>query len=323
MFARAARGRYVPCMVSIHTPTVALLEAPTLAAGARVALLAPAGPLAGPQEIAHAEHNARSLGWEPVVGRHALARTGYFAGTDDERTADLLEALGDPSIDGIWCLRGGYGATRLLPAIDRAALRTRPRALIGYSDVTALHAVWQQAGVMSYHGPTARADLSPFSRESLVLAVQRRENSAGAAPDAACVSAGRTEGRLVGGNLALLAALCGTPWAVSFAGAIAVLEDVHEATYRVDRMLVQLRQAGAFDGCRGILFGHCTDCPDTNEDGRRSLRELVAELAISLRVPALMGVPVGHIPDQWTLPLGALATLDADACSLHIHRTNP
>lgn len=304
-------------------PTAALLAPPPLAAGARVALVAPAGPLAGPHEIVHAEANARSFGWVPVVGRQALARSGYFAGTDAERAQDLLDALNDPSIDGIWCLRGGYGATRLLPSLDLAALRARPRTLIGYSDITALHAAWQQAGVMSYHGPTARAELSPFSRESLVQAVQRHTDSAGAASDAVCVSAGRAEGRLAGGNLALLAALSGTPWAVSFSGAIAVLEDVHEATYRVDRMLVQLHQSGAFDGCRGILFGHCTDCPDTSEDGRRSVPELVQELADSLRVPTLLGVPVGHIPDQWTLPLGALATLDADACALVIHRNTP
>jgi muramoyltetrapeptide carboxypeptidase len=126
--------------------------------------------------------------------------------------------------------------------------------------------------------------------------------------------------RLAGGNLALVSALAGTPWAVSFRDAIVVLEDVNEAMYRVDRMLVQLRLAGAFDGCRAILFGHCTDCPDANEDGRRSLAELVRELADSLQVPALLGVPVGHISDQWTLPFGALATLDTEACTLDIHR---
>jgi len=310
-------------MLASLTPPAALLAPPPLAAGARVALVAPAGPMAGPRETAHAEANARSFGWVPVVGRHALARSGYFAGTDEERAQDLLDALNDPSVDGIWCLRGGYGATRLLPSIDRSALRARPRTLIGYSDITALHAAWQQAGVISYHGPTARSELSPFSRDSLMLAVQEQADSAGAAPDAVCVLAGRAEGRLAGGNLALLAALSGTPWAVSFSGAIAVLEDVHEATYRVDRMLVQLHQSGAFDGCRGILFGHCTDCPDTSEDGRRSVPELVKELADALRVPTLLGVPVGHIQDQWTLPLGALATLDADACSLVIHRTTP
>ncbi len=298
----------------------ALHEPPLLATGARVALVAPAGPLHNAQELAHAESNARSLGWDPVVGEHALARSGYFAGGDSERAADLQRAINDPSIDGIWCLRGGYGATRLLPSIDIAELRQRPRALIGYSDITALHALWQQAGLVSYHGPTARAELSDFTRESLRCAVQLGTHQEAVAPDAQCVVSGRATGRLAGGNLALLAALCGTPWAVSFEGAIVVLEDVHEALYRVDRMLVQLLQSGAFRGCCAILFGHCTDCPEINEDGRRSLHELVRELGETLRVPTLMGVPVGHIPDQWTLPFGALATVDADAHSLTIYR---
>lgn len=294
-----------------------------LSAGARVALVSPAGPLGSPAEVALAEANARSLGWEPVVGRFALARTAYFAGTDEERASDLRDALADPSIDGIWCLRGGYGAMRLLSMLDLEAIRQRPRVLLGYSDITALHATWQAAGVVSYHGPTARAELSPFSRASLVRAVSLGEEPAGEAPDATCIVSGRAEGRLAGGNLALVASLAGTPWAVSFRDAIAVLEDVHEATYRVDRMLVQLRLAGAFDGCRGIVFGHCTDCPDTSDDGRRTLLDLLTELGRALHVPTLLGVPVGHIPDQWTLPLGAVATLDAGEHTLHVHRSTP
>ncbi len=302
--------------VSSLVPT----EPPRLAPGARVALIAPAGPLADVAELVLAQENARSLGWDPVVGNHALARDAYFAGSDANRAHDLHWAITDPSIDGIWCLRGGYGATRLLHTIDPAALRAHPKTLLGYSDITSLHAIWKRAGVVSYHGPTARAELSAFSRASLVQAVQHQTDSAGAAPDAVCVFPGRVTARLAGGNLALLSAMAGTPWAVSFDGAIAVLEDVHEAMYRVDRMLVQLRQSGAFDGCAGIMFGHCTNCPESGDDGMRTLHDLVRELAETLRIPALMGVPVGHIPDQWTLPFGALATLDADGHSLTIHR---
>jgi muramoyltetrapeptide carboxypeptidase len=310
-------------MSALDTPDRSLVHPSPLGAGARVALVSPAGPLGGPAEVALAEANARAFGWEPVVGRHALARTAYFAGTDAERGADLQTALADPTIDGIWCLRGGYGAMRLLSTLDPEALRRRPRALLGYSDITALHAAWQRAGLVSYHGPTARAELSPFSRASLAAALGGAANPAGHAPDATCIVPGRAEGRLAGGNLALVAALAGTPWAVSFRGAIAVLEDIHEATYRVDRMLVQLRLAGAFDGCRAIMFGHCTDCPDSGDDGRRTLLDLLTELGHALGVPTLMGVPVGHIPDQWTLPLGAMATLDADAHTLHVHRSTP
>lgn len=306
-----------------HRIAPALVCPPALAPGARVALLAPAGPLAGPEDVARAEANARRLGWEPVVGRHVLGRHGYFAASDAERLADLEAALADRTIDAIWCLRGGYGTMRLLPSLELSLRRARPRTLLGFSDITALHAAWQAAGLTSFHGPVARGELTAFSEASLVRAVIDHADSAGHAPAARPLRAGRAEGRLAGGNLALVAALAGTPWAISFRGAIAVFEDVGEATYRVDRLLTQLRLAGAFDGCEGIVFGQFTDCPDTSTDGSRSLEEIAQELVDALEVPALIGVPIGHVPDQWTLPLGALATLDADACALYVHLAPP
>ena len=294
---------------------------PPLAVGARVAMISPSGPLQGPHELERAVATAESLGWEVEVGQHALRRTGYFAGDDAQRGDDLLAALHDDRIDGIWCLRGGYGAARLLPRLSVELLQRFPKALLGYSDITALHAAWQHAGLVSYHGPTARAPLSDFSRDSLVRALQAGTDSCGVAPDARIVRGGRVTGRLVGGNLALVSSLCGTPWAVDCRDAIVVLEDVGEATYRLDRMLTQLRLAGAFDGCVGVAFGHCTDCPDTTEDGTRTVEAIVTELADALQVPTLHGIPVGHISDQWTVPFGAMATLDADARTLSVHTT--
>lgn len=291
---------------------------PPLTPGARIAMISPSGPLQGPHELERAVATAESLGWEAQVGQHALRRTGYFAGDDAQRGDDLLDALQDDRIDGIWCLRGGYGAARLLPRLPAELLQRHPKALIGYSDITALHAAWQHAGLVSYHGPTARAPLSAFSRDSLVRALQDGVDSCGEAPDARVVHGGRATGRLVGGNLALVSSLCGTPWAIDCRDAIVVLEDIGEATYRLDRMLTQLRLAGAFDGCVGVAFGQCTDCPDTTEDGTRTIDAIVTELADALQVPTLQGIPVGHIADQWTVPFGAIATLDADARTLSV-----
>ena len=292
---------------------------PRLGPGARVALVAPSSPLRGNHELEHAVVNARDMGWEPVVGRHANARDGYFAGADAVRSADLLEALNDPEVDGIWCLRGGYGAARLLPDVSLEALRAHPKALIGYSDITALHAAWQHAGLASFHGPTARATLTEFTRASFVRTVVEGADGTGAMPAATTLRAGTATGRLAGGNLALIASLCGTPWAMDFRDAIVVVEDINEATYRIDRMLTQLRLAGAFDGCAGFLFGQFTDCPIETEDGARPLEAVLRECADSARVPAVFGAPFGHVDDQWTLPLGCLATLDATACTLHVH----
>ena len=290
-----------------------------LSAGARVALVAPAGPLRGEQELQAAIAHATSLGWEPVVAPHALSRHGYLAGTDAERAADLNAALRDDAVDGIWCLRGGYGAMRILDALDYDALRRNPRPLLGYSDITALHcAVNVRAGVVSYHAPTARGELTDFSRDSLVRAVVQQGDSCGAAPLARTLRGGRAAGRLVGGNLALLAALAGTPYAPDYTDAILVLEDVGEANYRIDRMLQQLRLSGAFERLAGIAFGQFTEGVDPLDSEPCALDEILRGAADAARVPSVTGIPVGHIGDQWTIPLGARAELDADARTLHV-----
>lgn len=302
-----------------HQSSASWISPPPLDTGARVALVAPAGPLRDESELDRAVANARSLGWEPIVGTHALARHGYLAGPDERRLADLNAALRDRSVDGIWCVRGGYGVMRLLDGIDYDAIRQAPRPIIGFSDITALHAaIGRRAGVVTYHGPTARAPLSPFSRDSLVAAVGGTgADPAGAAAGAETIIPGRAAGRLAGGNLALLASLAGTPYMPDLDGAILVLEDVNEAVYRIDRMLRQLRLAGSLTRLAGIIFGAFTERGDDAD--ALPLADILRETAESAGVPCLAGVPVGHIDDQWTLPLGATAELDATARRLTVH----
>lgn len=294
---------------------------PVLAAGARVALVCPAGPLAGPEDLARAEQNCRAMGWEPVPGRWVLARDGYLAGTDQQRLDDFNAALRDDSIAGIWCVRGGYGAMRLLEGIQYDALRRHPKTLMGYSDITALHAaIGSRCGLVTYHAPVARAELTPFTRDSLERAVVRGTDPCGVASTARALRGGRAQGRLVGGNLALLAALAGTAFAPDYDRAIVVVEDVNEDVYRLERMLLTLRLGDAFATCTGLVFGAFTNTPEQRPDhgGARPLAAVLQEVADLLRVPCVAGVPVGHIDDQWTLPLGAQARLDADACTLSV-----
>jgi len=289
---------------------------PSLAPGARVALLAPAGPLADESELERAEKNVRALGWEPHASAHARARDGYLAGDDASRLADLNAAIRDPRIDGIWCLRGGYGAMRILDAIDYDSLRRAPKAIIGFSDITALHlAVRAKCDIVSYHGPTARGELTPFSRESLVRATSAtsatsvaRDPFAGA-PPLTWLQEGQVAGRLEGGNLALLCSLIGTPYAARVDGAILVLEDVNEPLYRIDRMLRQLILAGVFERLAGLCFGAFTERGDDSDAASRSLDVLFKEAAAHVMGPVVSNAPIGHIADQWTLPLGARAEL--------------
>lgn len=288
---------------------------PAIGPGARVALVAPSGPIKVPADLDHAVRNAKRLEWEPVIGRNVRKQDGYFAGSDRERLADLNAAIRDDSIDAVWCLRGGYGAMRLLDALDYAALRRRPKAIIGFSDVTALHcAIGKRCKLASIHGPTARSKITKFAERSLRAAVRRDGNPCGVAARGRTLVRGRARGRLLGGNLALLAALHGTPFEPDYAGAILVVEDVNEASYRLERMLLQLRLSGSLQKCAGIVFGAFTNAGETKDKslgGSRTVAEVIEEAAEAAGVPSFCGAPVGHIDDQWSLPLGMDAELDA------------
>ena len=293
-----------------------------LEAGALVALVAPAGPLPKPEDLPRAQENARSLGWEPIVGAHATERLGYLAGHDRDRLNDLNSALRDPKIDAVWILRGGYGLMRILQGVDYDALSRKPKSIIGFSDVTALHsAVQRKCRLITYHGPHAREVLTDFSRDSFQRAVIKQSDSCGAAPNAREINAGAAEGRLVGGNLSLLSSLCGTPYMPDLTDGILILEDINEPVYRIDRMLQQLKLAGVLNGCKAIVFGDCTSCPEDAggaEAGARKFDEVLGEIAHSLGVPCMSGVPVGHIDEQWTIPLGAMAELDTATRTLSV-----
>lgn len=298
----------------------------TTGAGARVALVAPSGPLKDRNDVDTALATSRSLGWETTVGEHVLARYSYFAAPDADRIADFNAALRDDSVDAIWCLRGGYGVMRILEHLDYDAARRHPKPIMGYSDITGLHAaIGRACEIVSYHSPNARTPLTPFARESFERALIHGADSCGVAPDARVIRGGRARGRLAGGNLSLLSSLVGTPYLPDLDGAILVVEDTNEGLYRVDRMLTQLSIAGELSGLAGVAFGYCTSC-DADEspgDGRqsRTLDDVLAEFASTLDIPCIAGIPMGHVDDQWTIPLGAIATLDTDSLTLSVEQS--
>ncbi|HVF41204.1 MAG TPA: LD-carboxypeptidase [Gemmatimonadaceae bacterium] len=290
--------------------------------GARVALVAPAGVVRDLTDIARAEDNVRSFGWTPVLGTNVAAENAYLAGTDDERLHDINSAITSDDVDAIWCVRGGYGATRLLPFLDYTALRAHPKPLIGFSDITALHAaVRRECDTVVFHGPTARGELTPFSRASFECAVIDQRDSCGVAPEARVLKSGRAEGKLAGGNLALITSLLATPWSVQFDGSILIVEDIGEAVYRVDRMMRQLLLAGALQRCAGIIAGDFRAAPGETEMDDRTIDDVLTEAARAAGIPCLAGAPFGHIADQWTIPLGATAVLDTEQRSLRVTGT--
>ncbi|HEV2148643.1 MAG TPA: LD-carboxypeptidase [Longimicrobiaceae bacterium] len=301
-----------------------MIRPPALGPGARVALVAPAGPL--PEgAVDRAVERVRSWGWEPLPGEFCRGRRGFLSGTDDERLADFQAALRSPDNDAVWCLRGGYGTMRILGRIDWAPLAERPRPLIGFSDNTALHLALFRRGVVSFHGPhPATPELPEFSRDALLRTVARAEPAgvlpfpAGGPARADTLAGGVAEGPLVGGNLALLAAMAGTPWALRAEGALLFVEDVGEAAYRVDRLVSQLLLSGALDGVAGVVVGDFSEAPDEGREGIPTAAEVIAERVAPLGVPVAAGFPFGHVDLSWTLPLGVRARVDADAGTLEL-----
>ena len=309
-----------------------LVKPPRLRPGARVALIAPSAVLLERDDLARGVELCRALGFVAVLGRHAGARHGYLAGTDDQRLADLNAALGDDSIDAVWCLQGGFGTTRILDRVDFAAIRRRPKPVIGYSDITALvNAIALEAGVIAFHGPFACDPFTGFTRRHFERVLCMAEPAGAGEPPAASAAVvvprhgrilalrdGVAEGPLVGGNLTLLQALLGTPFQPDFAGAILFLEDVHEDLYRVDRMLAHLRLSGVLGALAGVAIGRFTEMKRQTAGGALAFDEVLETYFAPLGIPVAHGFPIGHIEDQWTLPLGVRGRLDAGAGSLTI-----
>jgi muramoyltetrapeptide carboxypeptidase len=309
-----------------------LVRPPRLTPGARVALIAPAGPLLERDDLTRGEELCRALGFVPVMGTHAGSRHGYLAGSDQQRLEDLNRALGDDAIDAVWCLRGGYGMTRILDDVDLKALERRPKVIIGYSDITALiNAAIHSTGVVTFHGPMSRTSLTSFSRrhfERVLMsgAPAGRMERIPQPPDVlvprndriVTLAPGVAEGRLMGGNLTLLQALIGTRHMPDLTGAILFLEDIGEDLYAVDRMLAHLRSAGALARLAGVIIGRFTEMKRTAGDGALGFDEVLSTYFLPLKVPVAYGFPIGHIDDQWTVPLGIKARLDATAGEVDI-----
>lgn len=281
----------------------------TLKTGDLVAVVAPSGP-ATPEQVAALPALYAREGLRVRVYPGCHADMGYLAGADSVRLADLHAALRDDEAVAIHCLRGGYGAMRLLDGIDVALLRAKPKLLIGYSDITALHALWWRAGLPSLHAPMPASDLMKTGREddsAALFALLKNGLRAGdcLTPELLAMQPcqpGTAEGVLIGGNLSLVAALMGTPWAWSAAGGIMFLEDINEEPHRVDRLMTQLRLAGVLDAAQGFVLGSFTE--------EASPQTLLHGMLAGLGKPVLSGWPTGHGTPNRPLPMGVRVRLN-------------
>ncbi|MET8354983.1 MULTISPECIES: LD-carboxypeptidase [unclassified Micromonospora] len=299
-----------------------VIRPPALRPGDTVLLVSPSGPTS-PQRVARGMELLTGWGLRPVPAPNAYARQGYLAGADELRAADLNAAFADPQVRGVICTRGGYGAQRVVDAIDMAAVRRDPKVVAGFSDITALQfALWRGARLAGVHGPGAawRDERTPLrSAESLHAALMTTEPvtvTAVAGEETYPVRVpGRATGTLLGGNLCMIAASIGTPDLPDLTGAVLLIEDVQEPPYKVDRMLTHLRRAGALDGLAGVAVGQFTDCADGWDT---TIVDVLGERLGGLGVPVLGGLPIGHGPGQLTVPVGTQATLDTTTATLTV-----
>ena len=312
-----------------------LLKPARLAPGDTIGVCCPASPPPDPHNLDRALAALERLGFQPRLAPRARERQGFLAGADRHRAADLMGLFTDRRVKAIFCLRGGYGATRILDRLDYGRIREQPKILLGYSDITALHcALLKKAGLVSFHGPMLNADLirepiPEFTAQSLWRTLMQphpagalRDGSPCAEGEVTILRAGTAEGRLVGGNLALLAALVGTPYLPSFRRRILFLEDIEEAPYRVDRMLTQLWSAGCLQAVAGVAVGVMRNCLDPKRDQfneyRQTVMDVFQERLAPLGVPVVAGLPFGHVAVNATLPVGVRARLDAQRGDLVI-----
>ena len=294
-----------------------MIKPAPLRPGDRVVLLAPSSPV--PADVL--EKSVKSiefLGLVPEVYESCRLHYGYLAGDDSARASDINRAFADSNIKGIFCLRGGYGAMRLLPLLDLDMIKKNPKVFVGYSDITALHTVFNGiCGFMTFHGPMPSTDYTVHSSYTLD---SLRENIFGCKPhrvynpegkSISVLTEGKAMGVITGGNLALLAGTLGSPYEIDTKGKIIFIEDVSEEPYQIDRNLTELALAGKFSDAAGIIFGIFADC-ESKDASQESLTidKIIDETVLPFGKPAIAGFHAGHIYPQPTIPMGSLAVLD-------------
>lgn len=305
-----------------------LIKPPRLRPGDKVGLVSPATAAFGTEATTIWVDALESIGFEVELGENYYDRHGYFAGVDEARASDINAFFRNPEIKMIFA-RGGWRAPRLLPLLDYDMIRANPKVFLGYSDATALiTAIHAKTGLVTFHGPSP---LNTFSAEHFRRVVMAGELYTMTNPTfitentlvqtenrIRTMHGGKVTGRILGGNLSLLTAITGSEYVPDWEGSILFIEDVDEAVYRVDRMITELALSGVLDQISGFIFGRCTECGSGNGFGSLTMEEMLGEHIDKLGIPAFSGSMIGHIDEQFTIPLGIEVEMDADAGSIRM-----
>ncbi len=292
-----------------------MIKPSKLKRGDLVGIVSPAGPI-NDSDLEADLRFLKAEGFSVHVAPHVYDRREYLAGKDKDRLSDLHDMFLNPEIKAVFCARGGYGCLRLLDRIDYDLIRKNPKIIVGYSDITALlAAIFKKTGLVTFHGPMVRglSSLPEKTRTNLFRIISSEQPDSFSPMAGRPLSRGNGTGPLMGGNLSLICHLLGTPFMPDPDHCILFFEDRGEAPYRVDRMLTHLRLTGRLKGIAGLIVGQFIDCGDPD-----AIDRLVEEQFSPMNIPILTGFPLGHGPDNTTLPLGIPAELDTDAMTLSL-----
>lgn len=301
------------------------LTPPRIQLGDTIGFVSPSSALIDPAVIESIKGCFEGMGFRTKWGTHILDRYGHLAGLDEDRVADIHGMFADPEVRMIVCLRGGSGAARLLDKLDYDLIRNNPKIFLGYSDITALHqAIYTQTGLVTFHGHVATSNWSaPILEQFFRIFVDAEIPHYASVPisedglhhtaePVSVIRSGIAEGKLLGGNLTVLTGIAGSPYFPDFEDSILFLEDIGEQPYRIDRMMSQLALAGVLGKIKGFIFGQCSDCGASNPERSLTLEQIFHDHIFPLDIPAFTGAMIGHIDEQFIVPVGVRVHLDAD-----------
>ncbi len=300
--------------------SIPIIRPPVLKPGDTIAIIAPAGPAARGPEFEAGISALGRMGFQVRFSERIFHSSLYLAGGDSERSEELMSAFEDPSVNAVIALRGGYGCSRLIPLLKEKRLRDHPKIFMGFSDLTTLHLFFnKRLGWITIHGPMAASpgliDITPHQEKHLLsLWTDPGYCPALSFPELETWVPGVAEGTLTGGCLSIIAASIGTAYEIDTAGKILFLEDQGEPPYRLDRMLTHLYLANKLQSLAGLVLGTFSDCEPTQ--GSYTSSDTLKEILVPLKVPIIAGFPAGHGKNNWAIPLGVKAKIDAAAGSI-------
>ena len=294
--------------------------------GDTIGIVSPSSAIFQTEPYEIAVESMQAMGLKVKLGAYVKNRYGHLAGRDEERAQEFNDMFTDPSVNAVIALRGGSGAARIVDKLDYEVIAANPKIFIGYSDITALHmAIYEKTGLVTFHGPLATSTWNSFAvdhfkrllfdKEALFL--QNPSEKGGLLTQVKnrtrTMTPGKASGQLLGGNLSVLTGIMGSEYFPSdWNNKILYLEDVGEAIYAVDRMMSQLQLGGVLDSISGFVFGKCTDCDPGRGYGSLTMEEVLDHYIKPLGIPAFSGTMIGHINDNFTIPNGVEAEIDAD-----------